>query len=84
MASIAVPTTWPPYPVNGVMVSGFDSPVSTGIDGSFCHPPELYDELATSFWGLKFADFFKRVQWMRIGFRMPVGCCCLRLSANNR
>ena len=57
VASIAVPTTWPPYPVNGVMVSGFDSPVSTGIDGSFCHPPELYDELLRRFGGLKFADF---------------------------
>lgn len=57
VASIAVPTTWPPYPVNGVMVSGFDSPVSTGIDGSFCHPPEIYDELQRRFGGLKFADF---------------------------
>ena len=27
-----------PPPVNGVMVSGFDSPVSTGIDGSFLSP----------------------------------------------
>ena len=57
VASIAVPTTWPPSPVNGVMVSGFDSPVSTGIDGSFCHPPELYGELQSRFGGLNFADF---------------------------
>lgn len=57
VASIAVPTTWPPSPVNGVMVSGFDSPVSTGIDGSFCHPPELYAELQERFGGLNFADF---------------------------
>lgn len=57
VASIAVPTTWPPAPVNGVMVSGFDSPVSTGIDGSFCHPPELYNELMERFGGLNFADF---------------------------
>ncbi len=57
VASIAVPTTWPPAVVNGVMVSGFDSPVSTGIDGSFCHPPELYDELVAKFGGLSFADF---------------------------
>ena len=57
VASIAVPTTWPPAPVNGVMVSGFDSPVSTGIDGSFCHPSHLYDELRERFGGLNFADF---------------------------
>ena len=57
VASVAVPTTWPPSPVNGVMVSGFDSPVSTGIDGTFCHPPELYAELQERFGGLNFADF---------------------------
>ena len=49
VASIAVPTTWPPSEVNGVMVSGFDSPVSTGIDGGFCHPPSLYSELQQRF-----------------------------------
>ncbi len=57
VASIAVPTTWPPEKIDGVVVSGFDSPVSTGIDGSFCHPPELYEELVRRFGGLKFADF---------------------------
>ena len=57
VASIAVPTTWPPDDLNGVVVSGFDSPVSTGIDGSFCHPPGLYSELQRRFGGLRFADF---------------------------
>ena len=57
VGSIAVPTTWPPYPVNGVMVSGFDSPVSTGIDGSFCYPSELYEDIQRRFGGLNFADF---------------------------
>jgi predicted AlkP superfamily phosphohydrolase/phosphomutase len=56
-ASIAVPTTWPPDPLNGVVISGFDSPVSTGIDGSFCHPREIYGEIQRRFGGLKFADF---------------------------
>ena len=28
--------------MNGVMVSGFDSPVSTDVDASFCHPKALY------------------------------------------
>jgi len=57
VASIAVPTTWPPDPINGVVISGFDSPVSTGIDGSFCHPREIYGEIQRRFGGLKFADF---------------------------
>ena len=57
VASIAVPTTWPPDQVNGVVVSGFDSPVSTGIDGSFCHPKSLYSQLTEKFGGLRFADF---------------------------
>jgi len=57
VASIAVPTTWPPDPLNGVVISGFDSPVSTGIDGSFCHPREVYTEIQSRFGGLKFADF---------------------------
>ncbi len=56
-ASIAVPTTWPPDPLNGVVVSGFDSPVSTGIDGSFCHPTSIYGEIQRRFGGMKFADF---------------------------
>ena len=63
VASLAVPTTWPPDTVNGVVVSGFDSPVSTGIDGSFVHPPNLHAELVRRFGGLKFADF----QESRIG-----------------
>ena len=57
VASVAVPTTWPPTRVNGVVVSGFDSPVSTGIDGSFCWPESLYKELISRFGGLNFADF---------------------------
>ena len=57
VASIAVPTTWPPEEINGVVVSGFDSPVSTGIDGSFCHPEGIYAEIKSRFGGLKFADF---------------------------
>lgn len=57
VVSIAVPTTWPPKPVNGVVVSGFDSPVATGIDGSFCYPEEIYSQIEEKFGGLRFADF---------------------------
>ena len=74
VASIAVPTTWPPSSVNGVMVSGFDSPVSTGIDGSFCHPPELYNELQSRFGGSYLQTFRKRRSMMS-GFMMQGDCC---------
>lgn len=57
VASIAVPTTWPPDRLNGVMISGFDSPVATSIEASHCEPPGLYDEILARFGGLRFADF---------------------------
>ena len=50
---LGVPATYPPEPVNGFMVSGFDSPVCMRIDRSFVCPPELYDEVR----GWRFADF---------------------------
>ena len=56
-ASIAMPTTYPPDPIDGVVISGFDSPVATSIDGRFCHPPSLYAELEERFGGMAFADF---------------------------
>ena len=46
VASVAVPVTWPPEPVNGVVVSGFDAPgVGSVADRSCVHPPELLDEI---------------------------------------
>jgi len=50
---LGVPGTYPPEPVNGFIVSGFDSPVATRIDASFVHPPALYPEVRQ--W--RFADF---------------------------
>lgn len=57
VASVLVPTTWPPPPGSGTVVSGFDSPVATGVSRAHCHPPGLYDELVSRFGGLCFADF---------------------------
>ncbi len=57
VASLAVPTTYPPEALNGVVVGGFDSPVATSIDGSYVHPPELWPELQRRFGGMAFADF---------------------------
>ena len=54
---IAVPTTFPPEEDAGVVVSGFDSPVATGISHAHCAPPELYDEIRARFGGMAFADF---------------------------
>lgn len=39
---INVPMTYPPEEVNGLLISGFDTP---GVNTSFTHPPELKDEI---------------------------------------
>lgn len=47
--SISVPCTFPPEPVNGIMVSGFDAPGLGGsgsrVDSRGMYPPELFEEL---------------------------------------
>ncbi len=50
---LGVPATYPPEPVNGVLVSGFDSPVATRVDRSFVYPPAYYPRVRD--W--RFADF---------------------------
>lgn len=50
---LGVPGSYPPEPLNGVMVSGFDSPVTTGVDRSFVYPPSYYETVRD--W--RFADF---------------------------
>jgi predicted AlkP superfamily phosphohydrolase/phosphomutase len=57
VAVLSVPATYPPEPVNGVMVSGFDSPVTTGIDGSFVFPRAFHAEVRRLVGRLPFADF---------------------------
>ncbi len=37
------PTTWPPRPLSGGQISGFDSPVATTVPRSACSPPDLHD-----------------------------------------
>ena len=63
VAVLGVPTTYPPEPVNGIMIGGFDSPVTTGIDGSFVHPRALYDEMRAAVGPYTITDF----QELRIG-----------------
>ncbi len=59
VASIAVPTTWPPedLPNDGVVVSGFDSPVATRAEAAHCQPRALHAEIERRFGGLRYADF---------------------------
>ena len=57
VASIGVPLTYPPEKVNGVMISGFDSPV---MDRRIMHPPELFDELQTAVGGYPVSPDFAR------------------------
>jgi predicted AlkP superfamily phosphohydrolase/phosphomutase len=57
VAVLTVPATYPPEPVPGVMVSGFDSPVTTAIDGSFVHPHALWGEIRRNIGRVPFADF---------------------------
>lgn len=50
---LGVPATYPPEAVNGVLVSGFDSPVCTAVDRSFVYPEAAWEDVKA--W--RFADF---------------------------
>jgi len=56
-ACIGFPGTYPPEPIDGVMIGGFDSPVAVSADASFIHPPELADAIERRFGPWVFADF---------------------------
>ncbi len=53
---VGIPGTFPPEPLHGCMVSGFDTPVTTRADASFVHPPEWADCVLGD-GGFPFADF---------------------------
>lgn len=53
---LGLPGTYPPEPVNGVMLSGWDTPVTTRADASFVYPPEKAAQVA-ALGGFPFADF---------------------------
>lgn len=42
VAVVNVPMTYPPEKVNGIMISGMDTP---GLDSNFTYPPTLYAEI---------------------------------------
>jgi len=53
--SVSVPCTFPPEPVNGVMISGFDAPGMGGrnasVDAKSMHPASLKEELDVAIGG---------------------------------
>ncbi len=53
------PTTWPPEPLSGGQISGFDSPVATRVPPSACAPAELHGRIRGWLGGrdLHYADF---------------------------
>lgn len=53
---LGLPGTYPPESVNGCMVSGFDTPVTTRADASFVYPPSLAP-VVMGLGGFPFADF---------------------------
>jgi predicted AlkP superfamily phosphohydrolase/phosphomutase len=57
IGSINVPMTYPPKPVNGFMISGFETP---SIDAEFTYPPELKAEILR-----EIPDYSYRTNWRR-------------------
>lgn len=63
VACVGFPGTWPPEPLHGVSIGGFDSPVAVSLDDSFVHPPSLGPELRRRFGRYVFADFSETHTW---------------------
>jgi predicted AlkP superfamily phosphohydrolase/phosphomutase len=57
VAVMGLPATYPPEPLNGLLISGFDAPVATGIDRSFVYPEALYDEIREAVGPYEITDF---------------------------
>jgi predicted AlkP superfamily phosphohydrolase/phosphomutase len=53
---LGIPGTYPPERLNGCMISGFDTPVTTRADATFIDPPELAAVVMEE-GGFPFADF---------------------------
>ncbi len=57
VGSVGIPTTYPPEPLSGFLISGFDTPLPSRADRSFMQPPGLADEIKREFGGYRFGDF---------------------------
>jgi predicted AlkP superfamily phosphohydrolase/phosphomutase len=60
VGSINVPMTYPPKPVNGFMISGFETP---SVDAQFTYPAELKDEIFDLI-----PNYNYRTNWRRTAF----------------
>ncbi|HWP45788.1 MAG TPA: alkaline phosphatase family protein [Candidatus Limnocylindrales bacterium] len=71
---VAVPVTYPPEEINGVMICGFDAPgVASEADPTSMYPPELYEELKRSIGGyIISADIMKYMNEGRPAEALPV------------
>ncbi len=67
------PTTWPPQPLSGGQVSGFDSPVAARVSRSACSSPALYQSIGRAVGGelyySDFPEFRKRRGWQERALR---------------
>jgi predicted AlkP superfamily phosphohydrolase/phosphomutase len=45
VTAVSIPCTYPPEPVNGVMISGFDTPGTFSVGPRGMYPPELCQEI---------------------------------------
>lgn len=57
VGSIGLPTTYPPEPLSGYQISGFDTPLPSKADASYVHPPALAAEIDRELGGYYFGDF---------------------------
>ena len=66
VASLGIPATSPPDPINGIVIGGFDCPVAVSAQRSMIYPPELAGELYRKFGGYPYSsisEFRITPQW---------------------
>ncbi|TKJ41614.1 hypothetical protein CEE37_03345 [candidate division LCP-89 bacterium B3_LCP] len=57
VGSVGIPTTYPPEPLNGFQISGFDSPLPSKADASYVYPQELAAKINRKAGGYHFGNF---------------------------
>ncbi|RJP80606.1 MAG: hypothetical protein C4524_03095 [Candidatus Zixiibacteriota bacterium] len=57
VGSIGLPTTYPPEPLSGYQISGFDTPLPSKAEARYVHPRALAERLERELGGYYFGDF---------------------------
>jgi len=57
VGSVGLPTTYPPEPLSGYQISGFDTPLPSKADTSYVYPRELGDRINRELGGYYFGNF---------------------------